>query len=56
MTKIVIKPKYPETTHILPVTLSMDMTRENRAFTITSIDSNFKKIEKWLNVERNYTT
>lgn len=56
MTKIVIKPRYPEVLHVTPVTLDMPMTKESKESTLSIIDSNFKKLGKWLNVERNYNT
>lgn len=56
MTKIVIRPKYPNVSHVTPMTLSMPMTKDARAQHLLMVNTNFKNIREWLHVKRNYTT
>ena len=56
MIKIHIKPKTAIISPILPFKLSDLITVEAKEAKLSVIDSNFKEVERWIDVRRNYRT
>ena len=56
MFKFVISVKAPKLKTILPYRLAESMTKDVKEKRLLDIDYNFKELERWVNVKRNYTS